>query len=1062
MTSRGGQLSNLARAGFAALSNADQGVDEFAAACDLDRDSIIRGFRYAADPDTALWRILSIVTAHPGIFENLSEDELQRLALLIGASPALGDFFRRVPHGLRELLATGGTIRPLAEVKAELCDAVTEGLYSATVDLDRGAAADVATDLDAVHGQEGWTALRIRYRELFAELMLFDLEQSLMRREAQTGTAADLFSQISDALSELAESAIEAALLVARSTLIHDGGNGLPVEEDKVRQTAVAVVAMGKCGAEELNVVSDVDVLFVAGHLSEGRSHSRSVEHAIETDDRSALTQDDVVRTATRIASECMRAIHDPAGEPPLWQLDANLRPEGKNGPLVRTLGSYMSYYEKWAETWEFQALLKARQIAGDQPLGEQLVTETREGVWQSRTRDDFVGTVHRMRERVTEHIDVDEVDYELKLGPGGLRDVEFSVQLLQLVHGDHDETLRLPGTIPALDALVEGGYVARSDGEALSQAYRETRILEHRLQLRDLRRTARMPRDQESLRILARASGFGKNAGELVARWEANKRTIRTLHQKIFYAPLVAAVAELPEASLALESSAARDRLRGLRFQDPDGAIRHLAALTAGTTRRANILRNLLPVLLEWLGEGTSPDEGLIAFRRLTEAGQYLPWFLRLLRDGTDAAERLTTILSSSRFASELLISQPEAIAWLDEETQLWPTNREVLRNEMFSAAQRRKTTKDAAAAIRAIHRREVLRIAMGRLVGVNSDQDVSEGLDSAHTSLLNALLASIRRLNPDLADIEIALIALGRYGGIEMGFSSDVDVIAVYRAAPGREEARKDAIRLIVELRSLVSDPRFTVDLDFDLRPEGKNGPLARTLDSYSAYYERWSLTWEAQALLRARPVVGERGLGDAFMKIADPVRYPQALSEEDVREIRKLKARIESERLPRGADPRRHLKLGPGGIADTEWLVQLIQMRHAHETQELQTTSTLGALRAAVDAGYLREKDCRKLIASWQLASALRSAEKLWSGKSTDMLPQRREDLEGIARILGYRPGKTTDLEERWFTVSRRARRVFEREFYGEVLGHRATAAEIRADSRSGWVNQRDLRR
>ena len=1037
-TSRQRGLGSLARLGFAQLSDAQNGLERLATITGLEGAELAEHFSVAADPDTALWRILDITAAHPQLLHQIPAEELERLVLLIGASPALGDFFRRNPRRLRDLLAQGGTIRSRAEMTALLCDAVTDGRYSLWYDTECDAAPvsptppgvphTVATDLAAAHGQAGWHALRVQYRETLAELMLFDLEQSRLRRVRDTGDASDLFTPVAAALSDLAGAAIEAALLVARSTVLHPENLGMPVTEAQVRETPLAVVTMGKCGAQELNVVSDVDVLFVT-----------------QQRETSALSADVTVRVATRIASEAMRAIHDPAEEPPLWQLDANLRPEGKSGPLVRTLSSYLKYYGRWAETWEFQALLKARASAGDVDIAVSLVAETRELVWDSRNRDDFVGSVQRMRQRVEEHIDPEESEYELKLGPGGLRDVEFSVQLLQLVHGAHDESLREAGTIAALTALVEGGYVARRDGEALAKAYCDTRVLEHRLQLRDLRRTARMPHDDEQLRVLARSSGFGRTAQELRQHWEAGKRTVRALHNKIFYAPLVAAAAELDNGEFRLGADAARARLAGLRFRDPDGALRHLGALTAGTSRRATIFRNLFPVLLSWLSEGTDPDQGLRAFRRLSEASEHLPWFLRLLRDGSDTAERLTTVLASSKFASELLVSQPEAVAWLEDDRKLWPMPLEQLQHEMRRSAERRDTVEKAAEIVRAIHRREVLRIALGRLVGVNSDQDVSEGLDAVHTALLDALLRSLQQHTVALQSVRMALIAMGRYGGGEMGFSSDIDVIAVYaphadsgESTTAKSEARSQAQRLIQELRTLVSDPRFSVDLDVDLRPEGKNGPLARTIESYERYYAKWSLTWEAQALLRARGVVGDGVLCAQFTELADRIRYPESLSAEQVREIRTLKARVENERLPRGQDSKRNLKVGPGGITDTEWLVQLLQLQHGHAHPELRTTSTLDALQAAVKLGLIDADDARTLVAAWQFASAVRSAEKLWSGKSTDALPSNRDELEGIARVLGYERSQTTQLEERWFSLSRKSRKVFEREFYGQEIG------------------------
>ncbi|MBK0418100.1 bifunctional [glutamine synthetase] adenylyltransferase/[glutamine synthetase]-adenylyl-L-tyrosine phosphorylase [Leucobacter sp. CSA1] len=999
---RAHRLSDLARAGFQELSESRERLGMLAETLDIPVGWLLEKFSLAGDPDAALGRVLDIAERHPDVLGALDREQGERLALLVGASPALGDFFCRQPTRLDEVLAGGGRLVSEVEAKGRLLDAVA-GLES----------------------EPAWNALRVRYRELLAEVMLFDL------LEGRRGDPLAPFDEVAASLSALASGALEAGLAIARADLAAGADGGAPVPAERLAATRIAVVAMGKCGANELNVVSDVDVVFV-----------------VETVDPEIVDGDALIRVGTRLASEMMRAAHDPAFEPPLWQVDPNLRPEGRHGPLVRSLGSMMNYYERWAKAWEFQALLKARAIAGDIELGEEFVARTRAMVWASGSREDFVGSVQRMRQRVTEHIGEGDLEYQLKLGPGGLRDIEFSVQLLQLVHGQYDDRLHLRGTLPALHALVEGGYVARGDGERLAADYRRLRVLEHRLQLRDLRRTALMPRDEEGLRVLARSSGLARGGDELRRLWEATKREVRELHLKIFYAPLLSAVAALPEEELILGSDEARARLASIGFRDPDGAMRHLTALTRGTSRRARIQRNLMPVLLQWLAEGTDPDFGLLAFRRVSEANLETPWYLRLLRDGAEAAERLTQVLSNSKYAAELLESIPEAVAWLEKDESLRPSALPTLLEEMRALASRRESIDDAAAALRAVHRREVLRLAMGRLVDVIDDAEVALGLDAAHTALLDGLLLALvgaesRAGQGDrgagesgAAAVELALIGMGRYGGRELGFASDIDIMAVYRAEEGvpAEAAARTAQRLISELRRLVSDPRFPVDLDFDLRPEGKSGPVARSLASYRSYYERWSLTWEAQALLRARPVAGSPGLGAAFVELADEIRFPSRFGENEVREVRRMKARVEAERLPHGADPKRHLKLGPGGISDVEWLVQLLQLRHGAEHAELRTVSTLSALAGADELGLIDAEGREALEEAWIFASQVRSALKLWTDRASDVLPFAREDLEGIAGVLGLPRGRTSELEERWLALSRRARAVFERAFFG----------------------------
>lgn len=994
---RRGELSRIARAGFQDLSGARDAIGELARTLEATADvQLLNAFGAAADPDGALTLLQRIADDAPEALAPLNAAAWRHLCLLIGASPAFGEFLVRHTALIAGLTSRGGRLPEPGEAREQL-------LASVHAENNRGDGGNNGAETEKpLHGVDGWNTLRIKYRELLADVMLYDLNAS-RPSDGTDPTAHKFLEDVARALSELADAALEAALVVARSTLEYEGGSTGPIPREQLDAVRFCVIAMGKCGANELNVVSDVDVMFVF---------------------------DGDERIATKIARELMRAIHDHAAELPLWQVDTNLRPEGRHGALVRTLNGMTGYYERWAKAWEFQALMKARPCAGDISLGEEFVAATRTLVWSSADREDFVGSVQRMRKRVTENIAPEESERHLKLGPGGLRDIEFSVQLLQLVHGQRDETLRSRATLPALRALVDGGYIARNDGERLGNHYRTLRVLEHRLQLKHLRRTELMPEDEDDLRALARASGIASNAVELVATWKRVQREVRELHLKIFYAPLLSAVAALPDEGFILGAEEAHARLSIIGFHDPDGAVRHLAALTRGSTRSRKILRTLLPVLVQWFGEGTDPDFGLLAFRRISEANQNATWYLRLLRDGAQASERLAHLLANSRFAAGLLESYPEGVMWLEHSRLLRAPAPESVRAEMMSLVSRQASLDQAAVRLRRVHRREILRLAMGRASDVLSEAEVAQGLDGAHTALLDALLLAIRNdhlQETGVAAPEIALIGMGRFGGGELGFASDIDLVAVSR------EANSAAGQILTKLRALVSDPRFPVDLDFDLRPEGKNGPLVRSIDSYRSYYERWSVTWEAQALLRARHAAGSEELSAAFFEMANPIRYPKEFTDDQLREVRRMKARVEGERLAQGADPTMHLKLGPGGLSDVEWLVQLLQLRHGAAHPELQTVSTLGALDTAVKLGFLAEGDAHHLREAWSYASTLRSALKLWSGRTSDVLPIDWQDLEGIAGVIDHPRDHTSEIVERWRALSRRARTVFEREFF-----------------------------
>jgi len=273
--------------------------------------------------------------------------------------------------------------------------------------------------------------------------------------------------------------------------------------------------------------------------------------------------------------------------------LDAGLRPEGKDGPLVRTLDSHVTYYKRWAKGWEFQALLKARPIAGDLELGRAYLDALWPMVWDAAGHENFVEDSRAMRKRVEDHVPSKEERRQLKLGKGGLRDVEFTVQLLQLVHGRSDESLRVRATLEALDALSAGGYVSRTDAAALSGCYKALRLLEHRSQLFRLRRTHNLPDKEEDLRRIER--GVSNCLGRGDSLWEDFKdlrRRVRALHQEIYYRPLLAFAAALSADEMALSPQAARERLAAVGYADPDGALRHIQALTEGPVDPKKVLR--------------------------------------------------------------------------------------------------------------------------------------------------------------------------------------------------------------------------------------------------------------------------------------------------------------------------------------------------------------------------------------------------------------------------------------------------------------------------------------
>lgn len=997
MTSAPGRRSStftrLLRHGFTDPSAAERLLDSAGLALVRNDPVLLDALGATADPDLALRGLVRLLEAQDGptarqeLLDTLiaAKPLRDRLLGVLGASEALADHLARHPSDWQALV----TYEP-------------RDLHPGVEEFERG----LAEADDPV-------SLRVAYRRCLLSIAARDVCGTI--EVAQT--AAEL--------ADLATATLRAALALAGAAAPEDAG-----------LCRLAVIALGKCGGHELNYVSDVDVVFV-GEAVDGAD------------------EDKALRAATRLAAHMMRICSETTVEGSIWPVDANLRPEGRNGPLVRTLASHLAYYQRWAKTWEFQALLKARPVAGDLALGEEYVAALQPLVWGAAERENFVADVQKMRRRVVENIPAAEIDRQLKLGPGGLRDVEFAVQLLQLVHGRSDASLRSGTTLDALKALAAGGYVGRADAAQLDDAYRFLRSMEHRIQLHRLRRTHLVPDDEADLRRLGRSLDLRTDpVATLTREWKRHASVVRRLHEKLFYRPLLDAVAALAPGEARLSAEAARERLIALGYADPAAALRHLEALASGVTRKAAIQRTLLPVLLGWFADSADPDAGLLTFRKVSDALGKTPWYLRLLRDEGAAAENLARVLSAGRLAPDLLMRAPEAVALLgDGGGGLQPRPRAHLEQEMLAAVRRADNAVQGVTAARGVRRRELFRTSAADIVGsygtesqpAEADQGALVDLvggavsDLTAATLAGTLRAVVREGWGDTLPTRFAIIGMGRFGGHELGYGSDADVLFVHEPRDGvdEREAAEAAGKVVAEMRRLLQIPSADPPLliDADLRPEGKSGPLVRTLKSYEAYYRRWSLVWERHALLRAEHVAGDEDLGRRFTEMVDPLRYPAAgLDEEAVREIRRLKARMESERLPRGADPKLHAKLGPGGLSDVEWTVQLLQLRHGAREPGLRTTRTRQALAAARAAGLISEDDASTLDEAWVLATRVRNAVMLVRGRAGDTFPTVPRELGAVGRYLGYGPGHAGDMLDAYRRTARRARSVVEELFYG----------------------------
>ncbi|MDP9006354.1 MAG: bifunctional [glutamine synthetase] adenylyltransferase/[glutamine synthetase]-adenylyl-L-tyrosine phosphorylase [Actinomycetota bacterium] len=756
----------------------------------------------------------------------------------------------------------------------------------------------------------------------------------------------------------------------------------------------VVVVGMGKLGGAELNYASDVDVMFVAPD-GDGPAGRRGA----------------ALRDAMRIARRCFR-------------VDANLRPEGRDGPLVRTVASYQAYWERWAQPWEFQALLKARPVVGPPELAAAFAAAAGAALWERPLPSDDIRSLRSMKARTEAEVARKGMTgRELKRGAGGIRDIEFSVQLLQLVHGRHDPALRSPTTLHALAELGAAGYVDGGDATALDHAYRFLRTVEHRVQLDDQRQVHAVPATPEERERLARVLGYrGTTRASALARFDAElakwRGEVRSIHERLYFRPLLEAFSSGEHPPLS--PTATEARLAAFGFTDVERTSQAVRELTRGLTRSSRLMHQLLPLVLGWLADSPDPDQGLLGLRTLASGTQRSSELVRAFRESPEAARRLCVVLGTSPLLGELLGHNPDLIAILGDDHSLLGETAAALR-ERSAAVLRWRRDEEIGPGLKRFKERELARIGMADVVGLAGLEVTARQL----TALADVTVqAAVSALAPSLP---FAVVALGRYGGAELSYASDLDVVFVYEGAGAAAFAEAEAITsaLLRRLKGVTPATRIYL-LDADLRPEGRHGPLARSLDGYRTYFERWALVWERQAMARARPVAGDAALGQRFLDTLAPFVWGRPLDEVGTREIRRIKARVERERIPAGDDPQFHLKLGRGSLSDVEFCVQLLQLQH-----QIRAPGTMDALSQLEEAGVVGDLDARTLAEAYRFCERARNRLFLIQGGRADSLPQSADGLARLARSLQTTP---VELREHYRRVTRRCRAVVERLFYG----------------------------
>ncbi len=736
----------------------------------------------------------------------------------------------------------------------------------------------------------------------------------------------------------------------------------------------LAVIGMGKLGGGELNFASDVDVVFVH-------------------DGAGAEAQTEASRRAARLIG----LLSEPTADGVALRVDADLRPEGRSGPLSRSVESTTEYYRRHAATWEKQAWLKARPVAGDVDRGARLLEALEPVIYPEHLEPSAIEDVRAMKVRIEEYVRARGKEAtSVKRGRGGIRDVEFAVQLLQLVHGRREPKLRQPNTLRALNALAELGYVGVPDAEALSRSYRFLRVLEHRLQIVRDTRTHELPSDEASQRRLARSIGL-EGPDDLRAAYATETDVVRGVHERLFYRPLLETFAGTPAPRPGIERGPTEELLSGLGFVDPSGAYERLAGLVDPSTRLGRVLAHVFPVTVPALALAADPDSALLRFERVLEELRDDRGVADALASDPEAAGRLARLIGASSWASDALAADPGSVASLTEP----PRAREPATLALVRLAQAY-----AAGELRVPE--------SGRALAEVADRAVADALSAAGTG------------------VSIAVIGLGKLGAEELNFASDLDVVFVYEGegAEAFEEARRTSEAVLNGIRER------GFEADADLRPEGRSGPLARSMAAWLEYWERWGRTWEFQALLKARMVAGDEMLGKRFVMAAEDFAYPEYLSLEKVAEIRRMRVRMEEERV-RQVDARRfHFKLGHGGMADVQFAVELSQLRHGREHPDVRRRHTLEALESLARARLIEDGASLALGEAYVFLNEVKNALEIDRRVHAEAIPPTPEDQVALARRLGYEEFPRPSFLDDYRRITRRARRAMERVFYPDA--------------------------
>ena len=994
--------------------------------------ALLETARQSADPDAAInhfERLFANVPHRANFLGFLGEAPaaLEALILICGASPFNAEILIRNPEYFYWLLDQLGPpwVKP-------------PGLYLQEARQVMGKFEDGTQQLRALARFMRREMLRIGARDL-------------LKAANVEGTIAEL--------SNLADAVIQCVYEVCFRGLV--ARHGVPQDSDTaggLRDARFTILAMGKLGGRELNYSSDIDVIYIYDGEQGCTEASAPSQTAISNREFFAKLAQSLTHELSTLTEEGY-----------FYRVDLRLRPEGNAGPVASSLSACKNYYGSWGETFERLALIKARPAGGSMELGQEFCEAFEPFVYRKFLDFAALEEIQEIKSRIEAKLLARKgQSHHVKLGPGGIREVEFFVQALQLIYGGREPELQERSTLPALSKLLRYGYLLPAEHQALREAYLFLRDLEHKLQMVYHFQTHELPTEPEELYKCARRMGFkakteAATVDQFLAAFHAHRSAVEQCFQNLIALKRTAGAGEqIREAALILSKSLteaeALEILSKPGFEDPRTALHQVMLLrdapsfAHSPSKMRNLLANLLPPLLGTLQLSPDPDTGLSYFERFASTLGARDALYTLLNESPSALHRLVRVLSCSQFLADFLCRKPEFLDFLlrDDFLESVKTKDDYLAELQMGVCEG-NSPKIQVSALRDIQQSELFRIQARDILEANDRPAVGAQLAAlAEACLVAAFQMACRQLENEgdfglsgWAEEHVAIMALGKLGGSDLSYNSDLDLVYFYSVGAGEQVAtvQRRASRVIDRIDEILSVSHgegSIYKIDTRLRPEGKKGGVVAAIHRYEEYLQTRAETWERLALVRHRFVLGSAQNCTRLGELLRSFIYRQPFGQRALEEILRIRQRMEAELGKESEGQVFHIKAGRGGLTDIEFTVQLLQIRHGSEAPELQVPNTMSALANLAERGFVTRADYSTLSIAYEFLRFLENRLRIASPYGIATVARDQKTLGRVGRLLGHSstndPQAARNFETAYLDITGRVREVFHRIFSG----------------------------